>query len=168
MDKESLKDLKGNPNIKYIYKIPSYWYKEECLYIIIMGQIQKIESQESNIFCFTTEKWFDMMTKGSPLVFACGRLKKRFKIKEYLSIYQKPDSLSIRKYLTTRAKDTLGLVEADYGFQLVKYGQIFNFECSGKYVLSNIQQAYEELMQDICKITDSLYKDSLIEQSNNE
>lgn len=165
MDKESLKILKDNPDIKYIYKIPSYWYTEKCLYIVISKEMPQILGD--NVFYFSTAQWFEMMTNGSPLVFACGRLKKRFKIKEYLSIYQKPDNLLIRKYLSTRVKGTIGLLEADYGFQLIKYGQIFNFEGPGKYTLSNIEQAYTDLLKDIYIITDSAYKDSLI-KSNNE
>lgn len=88
--------LKNNENIKYIYLIPNSLFEDKYQYIII-GDIQT--EHEDNVFCYSLEDWFKKMSSGDLLPYACAILKKKFKPKEFLNIYNKPDILTFRKYI---------------------------------------------------------------------
>ena len=88
--------LKNNEDIKYIYLIPNSLFEDGLQYIII-GDIDT--ESEDNVFCYSLKDWFGIMKSGSLLPYACATLKKKYKPKEYLNIYEKPDLLKFRKFI---------------------------------------------------------------------
>ena len=88
--------LKNNEDIKYIYLIPNSLFRDKYQYIII-GDIPT--AYEDNVFCYSLEDWFKKMESGDLLPYACAILKKKYKQKEFLNIYNKPDMLVFRKYI---------------------------------------------------------------------
>lgn len=99
LTKEDLQKLKENNDIKFIYKIPCSYYKEGYEYIIIgVG----VENQiVGNITTLTIDDWFLYMKTGSLLPFLCSTLSKSGKLKEFINIYEKPDILALRRYITS-------------------------------------------------------------------
>lgn len=91
-----VKRLKNNDDIKYIYVIPNSLFDDKLQYILI-GDIDT--ESEDNLFCYSLKDWFDLMSSGSLIPYACAILKKKYKPKEYLNIYSKPDMLAFRKYI---------------------------------------------------------------------
>lgn len=92
----NINKLKNNDDIKYIYLIPNSLFEDNLQYVLI-GDI-KTES-EDNVCCFSLNDWFNKMKSGDLLPYACATLKKKYKPKEYLNIYDKPDLLKFRKYI---------------------------------------------------------------------
>lgn len=88
--------LKNNDNIRYIYTIPNSLFPDGLQYILI-GDIKT--AKEDNVFCYSMDDWFLKMKNGNLLPYACATLKKKYKPKEYLNIYDKPDILKFRKYI---------------------------------------------------------------------
>ena len=95
---QNLKTLKENKDIKYIYKIPCSYIKDGFLYIIV-GTMAPVECEE--VILFTLDEWFDKMQKGDLLMYACATLPKKYRIKEHLNIYTRPDLLQFRRYILT-------------------------------------------------------------------
>lgn len=92
----NISKLKNNEDIKYIYIIPNSLFEDGHQYILI-GDIKT--QQENNVFCFSLDDWFAKMKSGDLLPYACSTLKKKYKPKEYLNIYDKPNILKFRKYI---------------------------------------------------------------------
>lgn len=90
--------LKNNDDIKYIYLIPNSYFEDKIQYILI-GDLTT--EHENNVFCYSLSDWFNLMKSGSLLPYACATLKKKYKPKEYLNIYDKPELLSFRKFILT-------------------------------------------------------------------
>lgn len=88
--------LKNNDDIKYIYLIPNSLFEDKKQYILI-GEIPT--ASEENVFCYSLEDWFLKMKSGDLIPYACATLGKKYKPKEYLNIYDKPDLLKFRKYI---------------------------------------------------------------------
>lgn len=88
--------LKNNDDIRYIYTIPNSLFEDGLQYILI-GDIKT--ANENNVFCYSMDDWFFKMKSGDLLPYACATLKKKYKPKEYLNIYDKPDILKFRKYI---------------------------------------------------------------------
>jgi hypothetical protein len=88
--------LKNNDDIKYIYLIPNSLFEDKKQYILI-GDIPT--ANEDNVFCYSLEDWFLKMKSGDLIPYACATLSKKYKPKEFLNIYDKPDLLSFRKYI---------------------------------------------------------------------
>ena len=92
----NISKLKNNDDIKYIYTIPNSLLEDGLQYILI-GDIKT--DQDNNVFCYSLKDWFNKMKSGDLLPYACATLKKKYKPKEYLNIYDKPDMLKFRKYI---------------------------------------------------------------------
>lgn len=88
--------LKNNEDIRYIYTIPNSMFDDGLQYILI-GDI--ITAQEDDVFCYSFNDWFNKMGSGDLLPYACATLSRKYKPKEYLNIYDKPDLLKFRKYI---------------------------------------------------------------------
>ena len=88
--------LKNNEDIRYIYTIPNSMFDDGLQYILI-GDI--ITAQEDDVFCYSFNDWFNKMESGDLLPYACATLSRKYKPKEYLNIYDKPDLLKFRKYI---------------------------------------------------------------------
>lgn len=88
--------LKNNDDIKYIYLIQNSLFEDKLQYILI-GDIPT--NSEGEVFCYSLEDWFDLMKSGSLIPYACATLSKKYKPKEFLNIYEKPDLMQFRKYI---------------------------------------------------------------------
>lgn len=108
-------DFKHNENIKYCYKLPNS-SKESGFEYIIIGDI-KDSIPDSRIF--TMDEWFKKMESGSLLPYVCCTLSKKYKIKEYLNIYSKPDVLKLRRLILDLDGDEL-IQECLWGIQVIK------------------------------------------------
>lgn len=121
MTKEEIKQLKENKDIKFIYKIPCSLYDEGFEYIII-GDIKT--EKKDNVRCFSLDDWFLRMKSGSLLPYVCATLSKSGKVKEYLNIYEKPNLLSLRNFLS-HTKDPIELKqESLWGCQMIRESKI--------------------------------------------
>jgi hypothetical protein len=111
----NLDTLKQNKEIKYIFKLPNSYYEEGFEYIIVGN----VEDEIPNSRIFTTEQWFDKINSGSLLPYVCSILPKKYKVKEYLNIYSKPDVLKLRRLITSL--DGIELIqECLWGIQVIK------------------------------------------------
>lgn len=110
-----LNTLKQNKEIKYIFKLPNSYYEDGFEYIIVGN----VEDKIPNSRIFTTEQWFNKMDSGSLLPYVCAILPKKYKVKEYLNIYSKPDVLKLRRLITSL--DGIELMqECLWGIQVIK------------------------------------------------
>ena len=125
MDIDKLNSYKENKEIKFIYKIPCSLYEERFKYIII-GNIQT--KQDRNEFYFSLEDWFSEMMSGGLLCYVCAILPRRYKIKEHLNIYVKPDLLKLRKYICSLTDDNKIIEHSLWGVQLIEEFKINRFD----------------------------------------
>lgn len=118
--------LKNNEDIKYIYLIPNSLFDNKLQYILI-GDITT--DNEDNVFCYSLEDWFSKMSSGDLLPYACAILKKKYKPKEYLNIYNKPDMLTFRKYiLNSNMSDWETEQQLNWAIQIIEEGTINRFD----------------------------------------
>lgn len=118
--------LKNNEDIKYIYLIPNSLFDNNLQYILI-GDIAT--DNEDNVFCYSLEDWFSKMSSGDLLPYACAILKKKYKPKEYLNIYNKPDMLTFRKYiLNSNMSDWETEQQLNWAIQIIEEGTINRFD----------------------------------------
>ena len=118
--------LKNNEDIKYIYLIPNSLFDNKLQYILI-GDIAT--DNEDNVFCYSLEDWFSKMSSGDLLPYACAILKKKYKPKEYLNIYNKPDMLTFRKYiLNSNMSDWETEQQLNWAIQIIEEGIINRFD----------------------------------------
>ena len=68
------------------------------------------------------------MNSGSILNYVCATLSKKYKIKEYLNIFQKPDLLKLRSYILHLKNDKDIIQECLYGEQYIKLGKIYQLD----------------------------------------
>lgn len=132
MNKEELKKLKEDPNIKFIYKLPNSSYEEKIEYIII-GDVQT--SKNNNIRMFSLDDWFIRMQSGSILPYVCSTLTRSGKIKEFLNIYEKPDLIKLRTFLLASTNKEEITQESLWGIQILKEMRVnrpdvFKAKCS--------------------------------------
>lgn len=96
MNKEKLSELKENKEILYIYRIPcslsDYQY-------VIIGNV-KTHLDKYDCY-YSTEDWFSLMKSGSLLPYVCATIGRQGKIKEEVNIYDRPNLLTLRKYILT-------------------------------------------------------------------
>ena len=104
MTKEELRTYKENQEVKFIYKLPCSLYNEGYEYIIVGNNIT---SKDDNVRIFSLEDWFTRIKSGSLLPYVCSILSKSGKIKEYINIYEKPDVISLRKYIIDNSIDNI-------------------------------------------------------------
>lgn len=128
MNKEEIKKLKENKDIKFIYKIPCSLYDEGFEYIIV-GNI--LTETKENIRRFSLDDWFLRMNTGSLLPYVCSTLPRSGKIKEYLNIYDKPDLIKLRKLLIDSTMgmymtltDNEVIQESLWGIQIIKESKV--------------------------------------------
>lgn len=95
MDKLQLDKLKEDKGILYIYKIPCSYFEDKIQWVIIGTKKKRIKQTSY----YTKEEWFDLLKSGSLLPYVCATIGKSGKIKEYVNIYEKPELLTLRKYI---------------------------------------------------------------------
>ena len=124
---QNLKTLKENKDIKYIYKIPCSYLKEGFLYVIIGTLAEPIKDEF--ILYMSLEKWFERMQQGDLLMYACATLPKKYKLKEHLNIYSKPDLLKFRKFILTNKVSDLELcLETAWAGQILTEWKINRYD----------------------------------------
>ena len=97
------------------------------LQYILIGDIAT--DNEDNVFCYSLEDWFSKMSSGDLLPYACAILKKKYKPKEYLNIYNKPDMLTFRKYiLNSNMSDWETEQQLNWAIQIIEEGTINRFD----------------------------------------
>lgn len=137
--------LKNNEDIKYIYLIPNSLFDNKLQYILI-GDIAT--DNEDNVFCYSLEDWFSKMSSGDLLPYACAILKKKYKPKEYLNIYNKPDMLTFRKYiLNSNMSDWETEQQLNWAIQIIEEGTINRFDAFASK--SDFKALYSEFLNKV-------------------
>ena len=70
MNKEEIKELKENKDIKYIYKIPCSLFETDLL--VIIGNIKTKYDKEKHCLYFSFEDWFQRTDCGDLLPYVCS------------------------------------------------------------------------------------------------
>lgn len=153
MTKEEIDKLKDNKEIKFIYKVPCSFYPERFEYIIIGDNF---EVTSNNYRSFTMEDWFKRIASGSLLPYVCCTLFRKYKLKEYLNIYQKPDLVRLRSFISKLTNDFEITQEGLWGIQLIREGKIFRAD-----VFRSINPDVEDIKNEFFEIVDPIYKMNL-------
>lgn len=124
---QNLSTLKENKDIKYIYKIPCSYLEDGFLYIIVGLLAEPIKDKA--ILYFTPDKWFERMQQGDLLMYACATLPKKYRLKEHLNIYTKPDLLKFRKFILANKVSDLELcLETGWAEQILTEWKINRYD----------------------------------------
>ena len=117
MSNVDINKLKSYKKIKYIYIIPNSYYEDKQQYILI-GDLET--ESEDNVFCYSLDDWFELMANGSLLPYACSILNKKYRKKEYLNVYKKPEMLLFRKYiLNSNLSDMEQMQQLNWAIQIL-------------------------------------------------
>lgn len=139
MQQSKLKELKENKEVKFIYKLPSSLYEEGFEYIIVGD----VTISDDNIKVYSLDDWFLMMRAGSIKGYVCATSPKKYKIKEYLNIYNKPDLLTLRTYILHLTNEYDIIQESLWGEQLIKDGKIYQVDVfKTKYTSQEAKQRF--------------------------
>lgn len=124
MNKEEIKKLKENKEIKYIYKVPCSLFETDLL--VIIGNVKTKYDKENNCLYFSFEDWFQRIECGDLLPYVCSKLNKSGKIKEYLYIYTKPDLVKFRNYIVKDPSITSleKYMEVNWALQIIRESQV--------------------------------------------
>lgn len=155
MTSDELNKLKENKEVKFIYKLPCSFYPDGYEYIVI-GTVPNEFKPDQSVKCFLIENWFKLIDSGSLLPYVCCTLNKKYKIKEYLNIYQKPDILKLRKYFGKLTDVNEIIQEGLWAIQYITEGKVNRVDVfKDKYIdtIYVINRFYE--------IIDPIYKMSL-------
>ena len=141
MNKEEIKELKENKDIKYIYKIPCSLFETDLL--VIIGNIKTKYDKEKHCLYFSFEDWFQRTNCGDLLPYVCSTLSKKGKIKEYLNVYVKPDLVKFRNYIIKDPSITSleKYIEVNWALQILR-----EFKVNRPDVFSK-ESNFEELMK---------------------
>lgn len=153
MNKEKIKELKENKDIKFIYKLPCSFFDEGFEYIII-GYNTNIE--DNNVQVFTIDGWFLLIKSGSILPYVCATLPKSGKIKEFINIYEKPNVLALKHYVNALTDKKKFIQECLWGEQFIKEGKVNRVD-----VFKNNYFDSEDACNRFAKVIDPIYKMSL-------
>lgn len=96
--KEEIQALKENKEVLYFYKLPCSLFDSGFQYIIVTDALEPPEKYD-NVKYLSSQCWFQRMQNGSLLPIVCTLLGKSYKMKEYVSVYIKPDIIKLRKLL---------------------------------------------------------------------
>ena len=148
MQQSKLKELKENQEVKFIYKLPSSFYDEGFEYIIVGD----IKLDENNITIYSLQQWFNLLGSGSLKGYVCSILPRKYKIKEYLNIYQKPNMLKLRRYILTIDNDKEIVQECRWGIQYIKEGKVNRADVfKSSYSVQDVRADFLELVAPIYK-----------------
>lgn len=124
MTKNIIDSLKKNVNIKFFYKLPCSYWDEGFEYIIVGDSLES----DPNIVIYSIEEWLQLMESGSLLPYICGTLPKKYKLKEYLNMYKKPDMLALRRYINKLTNIHSIFRESIWGKQLIQEGRVYRID----------------------------------------
>lgn len=159
LTKENLQKLKENKDVKFIYKLPCSFWEEKFEYVII-GDLDTKE--DNNVKYFSLDDWFLLMKSGSLLPYVCSTLNKSGKIKEFINIYEKPNIVKFRRYITDRAKmldqmyknlsnmEYVVNQECLWGIQIIKEGRVNRVDI--------FKEKCENPLKEFIKLSDPIYK----------
>lgn len=142
MTNDDIKYLKSNEQVKFVYKIPNSSINDGFEYVVVGD----LNDKYPNTTKYSISEWFDIMGSGSLLCYICSTLPKKYKIKEYLNIYKKPDLLKLRSYISKLEDENSIFKESIWGIQLIKELKV------------NRVDAYKEMMFDPKKAQTEFFK----------
>lgn len=159
--KEEIQALKENKEVLYFYKLPCSLFDSGFQYIIVTDAPEPPEKYD-NVKYLSSQCWFQRMQNGSLLPIVCTSLGKSYKIKEYVSIYVKPDIIKLRKLLKNSLlgackypwslSDDEIIQESLWGIQVIKEGRVNRIDVFKTDITSSI--AFQEFM----KVSEPIYK----------
>lgn len=156
MTKDVINGLKKNVNIKFFYKLPCSYWDEGFEYIIVGDSLES----DPNTVIYSIEEWLQLMESGSLLPYICGTLPKKYKLKEYLNMYKKPDILALRRYINKLTNVHSIFRESIWGKQLIQENKIYGID-PYKEMEFDPQKAKQEF--DI--VVDPIYKKYIYDQT---
>lgn len=159
--KEEIQSLKENKEVLYFYKLPCSLFDSGFQYIIVTDAPEPPEKYD-NVKYLSSQCWFQRMQNGSLLPIVCTSLGKSYKIKEYVSVYVKPDIIKLRKLLKNSLlgackypwslSDDEIIQESLWGIQVIKEGRVNRIDVFKTDTTSSI--AFQEFM----KVSEPIYK----------
>lgn len=159
--KEEIQALKENKEVLYFYKLPCSLFDSGFQYIIVTDALEPPEKYD-NVKYLSSQCWFQRMQNGSLLPIVCTSLGKSYKIKEYVSVYVKPDIIKLRKLLKNSLlgackypwslSDDEIIQESLWGIQVIKEGRVNRIDVFKTDTTSSI--AFQEFM----KVSEPIYK----------
>lgn len=159
--KEEIQALKENKEVLYFYKLPCSLFDSGFQYIIVTDAPEPPEKYD-NVKYLSSQCWFQRMQNGSLLPIVCTSLGKSYKIKEYVSVYVKPDIIKLRKLLKNSLlgackypwslSDDEIIQESLWGIQVIKEGRVNRIDVFKTDITSSI--AFQEFM----KVSEPIYK----------
>lgn len=159
--KEEIQALKENKEVLYFYKLPCSLFDSGFQYIIVTDAPEPPEKYD-NVKYLSSQCWFQRMQNGSLLPIVCTSLGKSYKIKEYVSVYVKPDIIKLRKLLKNSLlgackypwslSDDEIIQESLWGIQVIKEGRVNRIDVFKTDTTSSI--AFQEFM----KVSEPIYK----------
>lgn len=159
--KEEIQALKENKEVLYFYKLPCSLFDSGFQYIIVTDAPEPPEKYD-NVKYLSSQCWFQRMQNGSLLPIVCTSLGKSYKIKEYVSVYVKPDIIKLRKLLKNSLlgackypwslSDDEIIQESLWGIQVIKEGRVNRIDVFKIDTTSSI--AFQEFM----KVSEPIYK----------
>lgn len=159
--KEEIQALKENKEVLYFYKLPCSLFDSGFQYIIVTDALEPPEKYD-NVKYLSSQCWFQRMQNGSLLPIVCTSLGKSYKIKEYVSVYVKPDIIKLRKLLENsllgackypwNLSDDEIIQESLWGIQVIKEGRVNRIDVFKTDTTSSI--AFQEFM----KVSEPIYK----------
>lgn len=159
--KEEIQALKENKEVLYFYKLPCSLFDSGFQYIIVTDALEPPEKYD-NVKYLSSQCWFQRMQNGSLLPIVCTSLGKSYKIKEYVSVYVKPDIIKLRKLLENSLlgackypwslSDDEIIQESLWGIQVIKEGRVNRIDVFKTDTTSSI--AFQEFM----KVSEPIYK----------
>lgn len=159
--KEEIQALKENKEVLYFYKLPCSLFDSGFQYIIVTDALEPPEKYD-NVKYLSSQCWFQRMQNGSLLPIVCTSLGKSYKIKEYVSVYVKPDIIKLRKLLENSLlgackypwslSDDEIIQESLWGIQVIKEGRVNRIDVFKTDTTSSI--AFQEFM----KVSKPIYK----------
>lgn len=148
MTNDKLNQLKENKEVKFIYKLPCSFYDDKFEYIVVGD----IKLKQPNVTLYSLQQWFALLESGSLKGYVCAILPRKYKIKEYLNMYQKPDMLKLRHYVLNIHNDKDIVQECSWGIQCIKEGKVNRIDVfKDNYFTQDVRSDFLKLVAPIYK-----------------
>lgn len=152
--KEEIQTLKENKEVLYFYKLPCSLFDSGFQYIIVTDALEPPEKYD-NVKYLSSQCWFQRMQNGSLLPIVCTSLGKSYNIKEYVSVYVKPDIIKLRKLLENSLlgackypwslSDDEIIQESLWGIQVIKEGRVNRIDVFKS--IYKVTEAFSEFLE---------------------
>ena len=129
--------------------------------IFSFERVSEITQEDFNRIIYSIEEWLQLMESGSLLPYICGTLPKKYKLKEYLNMYIKPDVLALRKYINKLTNVHSIFRESIWGKQLIREGKINRID-----PYKEMEFDHKKAMQEFSIAVDPIYKKYIYDHIN--